>query len=61
MDELKRLIDEREVVQRQVDLFSGKYKQRNTVWHKTLERIDKRIEDLTQEQDLAEEKELDNG
>jgi len=57
--ELERLKDEREEIQKQVDIFSSKYKQNNTVWHKTLDRINIRISEL-EGADLYQ-KELDNG
>ena len=43
MTKLKRLQAERAEVQHQVDLFERKYKNFDTIWHQTLERLDAEI------------------
>lgn len=43
MDELDRLYKRREKIQRQVDLFEGKWKNDDTVWRQMLDRINEEI------------------
>ena len=46
MSKLEKLKSEREQVKRQVEIFEKKYKNYDTVWHQTLDRLNKEIKHL---------------
>ena len=57
MEELQNLKEKRTKIKQQAELFSGKWKNDDTIWHQMLARIDKEIAsiEMEQEEDLYKE------